>query len=65
MLDLRNILQLVNHRFNDGAFAGQQLVREPHQVVFHVAPGFGKELNTVGLQELCRGRQRPCHRGGL
>ncbi len=27
------------------------IVGEPHQVVFHVAFGFGKELDATGLKE--------------
>ena len=30
MLDLRDVLELVNDRFNDGTFASEQLVSEPH-----------------------------------
>lgn len=51
MLNLRDVLELVNDGFDNGALADQQLVREPHQVVFHVASGFGKELDAIGLKE--------------
>jgi hypothetical protein len=46
MLDLRNILQLVNHRFNDGPLSGQELVSQSHELVFHVQLGLGEELNA-------------------
>ena len=36
MLNLRNILELVNDRFNDRSFAQQELVRQVHEMILHV-----------------------------
>ena len=54
MLDLRNVLELVNNRLDDGPLASEKLVRQTHQVVFHVPPGLGVELNATGLEQLQR-----------
>lgn len=56
VLNLGDVLELVNDGFDNGAFAGEQLVGEPHQMVFHVASGLGKELDAIGFKEsLCQG----------
>ena len=52
MLNLGDVLELVKEGFDNGTLASQQLVGEPHQVVFHVASGFGKDLDAIGLKEL-------------
>ncbi len=52
MLNLRDVLELVNNGLNDGSFASEQLVREPHQAIFHISPRLGKQLDTTGLQQL-------------
>ncbi len=36
MLDLRNVLELINNRFHDGAFAQEKLIQEGHEFVFHI-----------------------------
>ncbi len=36
VLDLRDILELVDDRFDDGAFTKQELVHKRHESVFHV-----------------------------
>ncbi|WP_242052274.1 hypothetical protein [Phormidium sp. FACHB-1136] len=54
--NLGNVLELVNDSFDNGAFAGEQLVGELHQMVLHVASGLGKELDAIGCKEsLCQG----------
>ena len=52
MFNLRDVLELVNHRLHDRTLAGEQLVSQSHQVVLHIAPGFGKELNIKGFEQL-------------
>ena len=52
MLNLRDVLQLVNHRFDDRPFAREQLVSQPHQFVLHVAPRLRKELNIERFKQL-------------
>ncbi len=52
MLNLRNVLQLVDDGFNDGAFAEHQTVIEGDQSLFHVALEFGDELNACGFEQL-------------
>jgi uncharacterized protein (DUF3820 family) len=46
MPNLRDVLELVKDCFDHGAFAGRQLVDEPHQMIFHVASGLSQELNA-------------------
>ena len=41
MLDLRNVLQLVNDRFDNRALAKQQTVIQGHQALFHIALELG------------------------
>ena len=52
MFDLRDVLELVNHRLDDRALASEQLVSQLHQLVLHVAPRLGKELNVEGFEQL-------------
>ena len=52
MFNLRDVLKLVNYRLHDRTLASEQLVTQPHQVVLHIAPGFGKELNIKGFKQL-------------
>ena len=52
--NLRDIFELINDRFDNGAFAGQQLIHQAHQMIFHVALEFGQELNAIGLEEALR-----------
>lgn len=55
MLYLRNVLQLINHRFNDRTLTSEELVSQAHQLVLHVAPRFGKELDVErSEQPLCQ-----------
>lgn len=58
VFDLRNIFQLVNYRFNDGALSGQKFVGQPHQLIFHMPLGLGEELNTKVFQQFLRQRLR-------
>jgi len=52
MLNLRDVLQLVDDRFDNGALAEHQTVIERRQSLFHVALEFGDELNACGLEQL-------------
>lgn len=45
MLDLGDVLELVDDRFNHGTLASQQLVGEPQQARLHIALGLGKQLD--------------------
>ncbi len=58
MLNLRDVLELVDDRFNNGAFASQHLVRQPHQARLHVAFGLGIQLDATGVQQLLKQRLR-------
>lgn len=52
MLNLRDVLKLVNNRFNNRTLTRQQLVCQPHQLIFQVALGFSKEGNAKVLKQL-------------
>jgi len=52
MLDLRDVLQLVDDGFDNGALAKQQTVIERHQALFHIALKLGDELNACGFEQL-------------
>jgi hypothetical protein len=59
MLDLRDVLQLVNDRFDTAfgalrvrALAEHQTVIQGHQALFHVALELGDELNACGFEQL-------------
>lgn len=52
MLNLRDILQLVKDRLNNGSLTQQQAVIQQHQLLFHVAFEPGNELNARGLEQL-------------
>lgn len=54
MLNLRDILKLVNNRFNNRTLTRQQLVCQPHQLIPHVALGFSKEGDAKVLKQLLR-----------
>ena len=52
MLDLGDVLELVNHSFNNRPFAEQYAVDPFHrQVVFGVGLQFGDKLHPQGLAE--------------
>jgi hypothetical protein len=55
MLDLRNILELVNDRLNDGSFAQQQFIREMHEMILHVFAQPGDELKPMFKEQLREG----------
>ena len=55
MLNLRDILELVDNRFNNRSFAEQKLVREMHQSIFHVFAKTCDELQSLFKQELSEG----------
>ena len=50
MLNLRNVLQLVDDGFDDGAFAEQETIAQRQQSLFHVALKFGDQLNACGVE---------------
>ena len=58
MLNLRNVLELIDDRFNDGAFASEQLVSEPHQTRLHGALRLGIQRDAVGVEQLLKQRLR-------
>jgi hypothetical protein len=49
---LRDILQLVKDRLNNGSLTQQQAVIQQHQLLFHAAFELGNELNARGLEQL-------------
>ena len=58
MLDLRDVLELVEHGFDDGALTQQQFVGKWQQAVFHVGLEFGDQLQAEGVQQLAKQRLR-------
>jgi len=52
VFDLRNVLELVNHAFNDGTCTKQEVVHPRHQSVVHLLAEFGNELKVESLQKL-------------
>ena len=52
MLNLRNVFQLVDDAFDNGALAEHQPVIQRHQPLFHVALKLGHQLNTGGFEQL-------------
>src|SRR5512135_2137944 len=55
MLDLRNILELVDNRFDNRSFAQQELVRQMHELVFHVFAQPGDELEALFKEQSSQG----------
>ena len=54
MLNLRNILQLVNHSLNNSALAQQQSIAQKHQTLFHIAFEFGDNLDTDAIHQFLK-----------
>ena len=52
MFDLGNVLELIDHRLNNGPLAQQDLVDQVHQAVLHVGFDLGDELQPEGLHKL-------------
>ena len=52
MLNLGDVFELVNNGLDDGTLAGQELVRQTHEFVLHVASGLGIELNARSSEQL-------------
>ena len=52
MLNLRYILQLVMNGLNDGSFANHYLVKQRHELVFHVALDSGDQMDPLIKQKL-------------
>ncbi len=52
MLALRDILELVNDRFGNGAFAQQHFVDPGHQAILHVGLEFGDQRQAERFQQL-------------
>lgn len=47
VLNLRDILELVDNRFDDGSFAQENLVHQVHEFVLHVAFELGNQLDVL------------------
>jgi hypothetical protein len=54
MLNLGDVLQLVQHRFDDGAFPQQQFVSEWQQSILHIGSEFGNQLQAESLSQLSK-----------
>lgn len=52
MLNLRDVLELVNDGLNNRTLTREQLVTQPHEMVLHIAPRFGKELNIKSFKQM-------------
>src|SRR5690242_1360261 len=52
VLNLRNVLQLVVNRLDNGALAQQEFVSQVHQAVLHVGTQLGDQLDTLRPQAL-------------
>ena len=57
VFDLRDVLELIIDRFYDGTLPEHKLVREVHDLVFHVGAQLGDQLNAT-LEQLSE--QRLC-----
>src|SRR6266566_3333357 len=55
MFNLRNILELVNDRLNDGSFAQQQFVRKGHEMILHVLAQPRDQMQPVFKEHLRQG----------
>ncbi len=55
MFNLRNILKLVNDGLDDGPFAQQQLIRQMHELVFHVFAQSRDEVESLFKEQSCEG----------
>ena len=51
VLNLGDVLELINDRFDDGALSQQQVFRQRHQAVLHVRAQLGYQANTEGIQQ--------------
>lgn len=51
MLDLRNVLELVNDRLDNGPFAKQEFVHQGHQRILHVGANTRHELDIERAQQ--------------
>ena len=47
VLNLRDVLELVNDRLDDGSFARENLVQQVHELVLHVAFELGEEFDVL------------------
>ena len=52
MLDLRDILELIDNGLDNRPFAQQELVREMHELIFHVFAQAGDEMESL-FKEQC------------
>lgn len=52
VFNLRDVLELINDGFNDGALTQQQLVAQQHQLVFHVGLELGDQFDPLLAQLL-------------
>jgi hypothetical protein len=58
VLNLRDILELIDHTFDDGTFAQQEFIDKWHKAVFHVAFEACDQVHTQGRQHLLKQRLR-------
>ncbi len=49
MFNLRNILELVDDGFGNGALAKQKFIHQRHQSIFHIRSNSGDELDIEDL----------------
>ena len=47
VLNLTDVFELIDNRFDQRSFSKQDLVREKHQGVFHVLSQFGDQVNSI------------------
>ena len=52
MLDLADVLELIDDRFDEGTLSQQHLVQQWHQAVFHVALDAGDQAHAAKIQSL-------------
>jgi len=55
VLNLRDILELVDDRLDDGSFAHQQFIRKVHEMVLHVFAQPGNEVESLLKEQLGEG----------
>jgi hypothetical protein len=55
VLNLRDIFELVNDRFNDGTFAYEKLIRKVHKMVFPVFAQASDEMQSLLKEQLGQG----------
>ena len=51
VLDLGDVPEMIDDRFDDGVLPQQQVFRQRHQAVLHVRAQLGHQANTKGFQQ--------------